>query len=91
MDEHMQPNSYDFIVIGSGSSGGVVASRLSESGKYKVACLEAGEKGANYIWSRPPAGVVFMIDNPAVNWRYYSEPSESHGNRPLYVPRVRDL
>lgn len=89
--EDIRANTYDFIVVGSGSGGGVVASRLSENGKYKVLCLEAGEKGANYIWSRPPAGVVYMIDNPAVNWRYQSEPHESHGNRPIYVPRGKLL
>jgi choline dehydrogenase len=87
----MQPVTYDYIVIGSGSAGGVVAGRLSEGGKYKVLCLEAGTKGANYIWSRPPAGTVFLIDNPAVNWRYYSEPDEGHGNRPIYVPRGKML
>ena len=80
----MQPNMYDYVVIGSGSAGGIVAARLSENAKYKVLCLEAGEKGAKYIWSRPPAGVVFMIDNPTVNWRYYAEPHESYGNRKLY-------
>jgi choline dehydrogenase len=86
-ETRMQTVTYDFIVIGSGSAGGVVASRLSESGKYKVLCLEAGAKDESYIWSKPPAGTVFLIDNPAVNWRYYSEPHEGHGNRPIYVPR----
>lgn len=87
----MQSVSYDYVVIGAGSAGAVVASRLSESGLYKVLCLEAGEKNENYIWSRPPAGTALMIDNPAVNWRYYSEPNESHGNRPIYVPRGKML
>ncbi len=87
----MQPNMYDYVVIGSGSAGGIVAARLSENAKYKVLCLEAGEKGAKYVWSRPPAGVVFMIDNPTVNWRYYAEPHESYGNRKLYVPRGKLL
>jgi choline dehydrogenase len=87
----MQPDTYDFIVVGSGSAGGVVASRLSENGKYTVLCLEAGEKGANYIWTKPPGGVVYLIDNPAANWRYHSEPHESHGNRPIYVPRGKLL
>lgn len=83
----MTAMTYDYIVIGSGSAGGVVAGRLSESGKHKVLCLEAGDKGPGYIWTRPPAGTVFLIDNPAVNWRYFSEPHESTGNRPIYVPR----
>jgi choline dehydrogenase len=87
----MNPTSYDFIVIGSGSAGGVVAARLSESGKYSVLCLEAGEKGANYIWSRPPLGVVFMVDNPEVDWRYESDPDPSHGNRRIAVPRGKML
>lgn len=87
----MQSKSYDYIVVGSGSAGGVVAARLSESGKYTVLCLEAGEKGARYIWTRPPMGVAFMINNPVVNWRYQSEPGESHGNRSLYVPRGKVL
>src|SRR5438067_2366404 len=84
--EAMQPNIYDFIVVGSGSAGGVVASRLSENGKYTVLCLEAGVKGAKYIWSRPPLGVVFLIDNPAVDWRYESEPDPTHANRRIAVP-----
>ena len=87
----MSPNTYDYIVVGSGSAGGVVAGRLSENGKYTVLCLEAGEKGSNYIWSQIPAGTAFMIDNPKVNWRYYSEPNESHGDRPIYVPRGKML
>lgn len=78
---------YDYVVIGSGSAGGVVAGRLSEGGKYKVLCLEAGEKGANYLWTRPPAGSVFMIDDGRVNWRYHSEPHESSGGRRLYIAR----
>lgn len=87
----MSERSYDFIVIGSGSAGGIVASRLSEGGRFRVLCLEAGTQGAGYLWSRPPMGVSFMIDNPAVNWRYESEPGDTHGQRPLYVPRGKIL
>jgi choline dehydrogenase len=78
--------SFDYIVVGSGSSGGVVAARLSEGGKYRVACLEAGTKGANYIWTKPPAGVAMMIRNPTVNWRRESQPNATTADRPIYVP-----
>ncbi|MBK9607860.1 MAG: GMC family oxidoreductase N-terminal domain-containing protein [Betaproteobacteria bacterium] len=87
----MHVETYDFIVVGSGSAGGVLANRLSEDGKYRVLCLEAGTKGAKYIWTRPPLGLAYMIDNPVVNWRYESEPDPTHGNRPIPVPRGKLL
>ena len=82
---------YDYIVVGSGSGGGAAAGRLSESGKHTVLCLEAGTKGAKYIWTRPPAGAANLVDNPAANWRYQSEPHEGHGNRQIYIPRGKIL
>ncbi|RYE50100.1 MAG: FAD-binding protein, partial [Hyphomicrobiales bacterium] len=66
--------TYDYIVVGAGSAGAVVATRLSENGQYNVLLLEAGTEGSNFFWSRVPAGVAKMIDNPAVNWCYTSEP-----------------
>ena len=83
--------TYDYIVVGAGSAGAVVASRLSENGTYTVLCLEAGSEGSNYFWSRVPVGVAKMIDNPAVNWCYASEPDEGSGGRKIEVPRGKML
>ncbi len=87
----MESSIYDFIVVGAGSAGAVVANRLSASGKYRVLCLEAGTEGSNFLWSRIPVGVAKMIDNPAVNWCYSAEPDEGSGQRRIEVPRGKML
>ena len=84
-------STFDYIVVGAGSAGAVVASRLSESGAYRVLLLEAGTEGSNFFWSRVPVGVAKMIDDPAVNWCYSSEPDEGSGGRRIEVPRGKML
>ena len=84
-------STYDYIVVGAGSAGAVVASRLTESGRYRVLLLEAGTQGSNFFWSKVPVGVSKMIDDPAVNWCYSSEPDEGSGGRRIAVPRGRML
>ncbi len=79
--------AYDYIVVGAGSAGAVVASRLSESGSYRVLLLEAGTKGSSHFWARVPVGTSKMIDDPTVNWCYKSEPDEGSGGRRIDVPR----
>ena len=79
--------AYDYIVVGAGSAGAVVASRLSEDGRYRVLLLEAGTKGSNHFWARVPVGTSKMIDDPTVNWCYKSEPDEGSGGRRIDVPR----
>ncbi|MFV0297711.1 MAG: GMC family oxidoreductase, partial [Hyphomicrobiaceae bacterium] len=86
-----ETSTYDYIVIGAGSAGAVAASRLSESGEYRVLCLEAGTVGSTFLWSRVPVGVAKMVDNPAVNWCYRSEPDEGSGGREIEVPRGKML
>ncbi len=84
-------STYDYIVVGAGSAGAVVASRLTESGAHRVLLLEAGTQGSNFFWSRLPVGVARMIDDPAVNWCYASEPDEGSGGRRIDVPRGKML
>ena len=87
----MSSPMHDFIVIGAGSSGATLAARLSESGRYRVLLLEAGIEGSDFFWSRVPAGVSKLINNPAVNWCFTSEPDEGSGGRRIEVPRGKML
>ncbi|MGE0424559.1 MAG: GMC family oxidoreductase [Reyranellaceae bacterium] len=84
-------SQYDYIVVGAGSSGATLAARLSESGAHRVLLLEAGTEGSGYFWSRIPVGVSKMIDRPAVNWCFSSEPEEASAGRRIEVPRGKML
>ena len=80
---------YDYIVVGAGSAGAVVANRLSADPRNKVLLLEAGP--ASHPWSRVPIGFAKLINNPAANWLYASEPEANTKGRKLPVPRGRML
>ena len=84
-----QPADADYIVIGAGSAGCVVAARLSETGA-RVILLEAGPKDW-HPWIHIPAGVLKLLYNPLVNWNYASEPEPGSGNRAIHWPRGRVL
>jgi len=85
----MAQQSYDFIVVGGGSAGCVLANRLSENGRHRVLLLEAGPR--QHFLERVPISYSKFIDNPAVNWCFMSEPEESTAGRPIPVPRGRLL
>ena len=85
----MENQTYDYIVVGAGSAGAVLANRLSASGKHSVLLLEAGRP--SHPWSRVPVGFARLIDNPAANWLYQSEPEGSTGQRNIPVPRGKLL
>ena len=85
----MDGQTYDYIVVGAGSAGSVLANRLSASGKHTVLVLEAGRE--SHPWSRIPVGFARLIENPAANWLYTSEPDEGSGQRRIPVPRGKLL
>jgi choline dehydrogenase len=80
---------YDFIVVGAGSAGAAVAHRLSENPHNRVLLLEAGR--ASHPWSGIPVGAAKLINNPAANWLYSSEPDANTNGRRIPVPRGRLL
>jgi len=80
---------YDYIIVGAGSAGGTLAARLTEDGKTGVLLLEAGP--ASHPYSRMPLSFGLLIDNPAANWLYQSEPEPGTANRSIPVPRGKLL
>jgi choline dehydrogenase len=85
----MEAQTFDYIVVGAGSAGSVLANRLSADPKHRVLVLEAGRE--SHPWSRIPVGFARLIENPAANWLYSSEPDEGTGNRRIPIPRGKLL
>lgn len=77
---------YDYIIIGAGSAGCVLAERLSTSGRHKVLVLEAGGRGRS-PWIATPLGYGKTFFDPAVNWKYESEAEDALAGRKGYWPR----
>lgn len=84
----MKTATYDYIVIGAGSAGCVLASRLSEDPSVKVLLLEAGSP-ASSIFVHMPAGIRVLYKSQKYNWRYWTEPQKQLDNRNIYIPRGR--
>ena len=85
----MYNETYDFVIVGAGSAGAALASRLSENPTNKVLLLEAGP--SPNIWSSIPVGYAKLINNPKYNWCYSSQGELSTNNRSLPVPRGKTL
>jgi len=82
--------SYDYIVIGAGSAGCVVARRLSDNPALRVLLLEAGPP-ADDFWIRTPAGMGKLFNDEEYNWKYFTEPVPTLRNRRIYWPRGKTL
>jgi choline dehydrogenase len=83
-------NRYDYVVIGSGSAGSVIAARLAEDPATKVLLLEAGPKD-DHLYIRMPAALGFPLMNDRFNWFYDSEPEPYLNNRTIHESRGRVL
>ncbi len=78
--------SFDYIIVGAGSAGCVLANRLTASGRHRVLLLEAGGPDRN-IWIHIPLGYGKLFSNPKVNWLYTTEPEPELNNRRVIQPR----
>ena len=81
---------FDYIVIGAGSAGCALASRLSENGRHTVLVLEAGGSDRN-LWVRMPIGYGKTFYHGQLNWRYQTDPVEGLNGRVTYCPRGKVL
>lgn len=80
----------EYIVVGAGSAGCVLANRLSADGRNKVLLLEAGPKD-NYLWIHIPIGYGKTMFHKAYNWGFYTDPEANMKDRRIYWPRGRGL
>jgi len=81
---------FDFIVVGAGSAGCVMANRLSACGRFNVLLLEAGGSDQR-LWLKVPIGYGMSFYNPSVNWMYQTEPDPQLNHRSAYWPRGKVL
>src|SRR5580698_1856979 len=78
--------SFDYVIVGAGTAGCVLAERLSASGRDRVLVLEAGGSDARF-WIKAPIGYGYTFADPAVNWKYQALASPGLGGRTMYWPR----
>src|SRR6202142_2333282 len=81
---------YDYIIIGAGTAGCILANRLSADSKQRVLLLEAGGRD-DWIWYHVPAGYLFTIGNPRSDWMFRTECEAGLNGRSLAYPRGRGI
>jgi len=81
---------YDYVIIGAGSAGCVLANRLSANLSNKVLLLEAGGKDRN-LWIHVPVGFQKLLNHPTLNWNFKTEPEDNVKGRSIPIPRGKAL
>lgn len=84
----MNQKEYDYIIVGAGTAGSVLANRLSENPDHRVLVIEAGPRDQS-IFIHMPAAFSEPLKNDRLNWGFYSEPEPAMNNRRMYCPRGR--
>ena len=86
----MTSESFDYVIVGAGSAGCVLADRLSESGRDSVLLLEYGGSDRS-LWIQMPGALSIPMNMPRYDWRYYTEPEPNLNGRSLHTPRGKVL
>jgi choline dehydrogenase len=82
--------NFDYVIVGAGSAGCVLANRLSADGRHRVLLLEAGPAD-RYVWIHVPIGYAKTMFHPVYNWGFNTEPDPGMNGRRIYWPRGRVL
>ncbi len=82
--------TFEYIIIGAGTAGALLANRLSADVKCRVLLIEAGPRD-NYHWIHIPVGYLYCIGNPRTDWLYHTEPEAGLNGRALRYPRGKTL
>src|SRR5262245_26832342 len=90
MNNNNDASEFDYVIVGAGSAGCVLANRLTADGKHSVLLLEAGPRDRN-IWIHVPVGYGKLFKEKSVNWMYQTEPEPGLNGRQVFQPRGKVL